>query len=89
MCRYFQCEPLFGLFAPLPKVEKIAGNTITLNTHTYTCMNKELSNFNIFSDAEILSQSTRHGGRRHSGSSVSSMSSLSSMGNKLKQVVNL
>ena len=23
-CRYFQCEPKYGLFAPLPKVEKLA-----------------------------------------------------------------
>ena len=24
LCRYFQCAPRHGLFAPLPKVEKLA-----------------------------------------------------------------
>ena len=46
-CRYFQCPPKHGLFAPLPKVEKLADSGLPpeegvymymyIHVHDYSC----------------------------------------------------
>ena len=41
-CRYFQCEPKHGLFAPLPKIEKLACAADSGECKLYMCVDMHL-----------------------------------------------